>query len=232
MTVFLRNTTGGFSFITSANLIFLLAQLYFLPFGEAGDNHRENLTLAVLTFCTAILTQAPRPLPNEYAVCPCCLLRLIAFDCLLLVFQIPLSILVLLCIAISVLYIVVKRLRGKSAASSSSSSVAASATSPTEMELELTSLNSIKDASPHTQPPLPSSPDTNQVYRVNTNEVSSSSSSVPLTNNNNNNNNNNLSSHAPPNNLALSITTVVATPIPTDPIASPPRWASSPSAPS
>jgi hypothetical protein len=68
LTVFLRNSSNGFSLITVTNLLFLLSQLYLLPFEDSGDNQRENLTLAVLTLVTSLLTQAPRPLPLSYAI--------------------------------------------------------------------------------------------------------------------------------------------------------------------
>jgi hypothetical protein len=85
LTVFLRNSSNGFSLITVANLLFLLSQLYLLPFEDSGDNQRENLTLAILTLCTSLLTQAPRPLPLNYAI-PLSLL--VIFTALGLVFSI------------------------------------------------------------------------------------------------------------------------------------------------
>jgi hypothetical protein len=68
LAVFLKHASNGYSLITVVNILFLLLQLYILPYDKSADNHKENITLVVLTLITALLTQAPQPLPPNYAL--------------------------------------------------------------------------------------------------------------------------------------------------------------------
>jgi hypothetical protein len=152
LAVFLRHSAQLFSILTVTNLLFLLFHVYCSPFTEMADNHRESLSLIVLTLSTSLLSNAPLPLPLDYAI--------------------PLSLLVILTIFGLLFSIIKQKVAGKlcfkyccpaSTSSSSSSPVKPITTGPSPHdEIALTSLRGISrndnDSLSVSSPELNSSP--------------------------------------------------------------------------